>query len=318
MNRLPATLRTVHPLLTRLCPETTHSAWWLPCGLPSSTSDGQNFVARRCCRRRGGRHCRRLSHGRRQAGAWPCACRRVAHCHQGRRPLPRLWLSPLAECLSETSKPPQRSTILLLLSLSSLSLSLSRVAELPSLRWLADTLQYVPSLGEPVVATVVSRHVDDYRVDIGGPHPASLPVLAFEGATKRNRPNLEVGALVYARISLANKDMEPEVECTNPSSGRADGFGELKGGFVVKCSLGMCRSLMAKDSPVLAGLANSFPFETAVGMNGRVWINADTPRQIITIANIIRAADGAAPERIPAIVKAHKKLLDDDNDPMDQ
>ena len=83
--------------------------------------------------------------------------------------------------------------------------------------------------------------MESYRVDIGGPHPAALPVLAFEGATKRNKPNLEVGALVYARVSLANKDMEPEIECINPSSGKADGFGELNDGFMIKCSLGMCR-----------------------------------------------------------------------------
>lgn len=68
-----------------------------------------------------------------------------------------------------------------------------------------------------------------------------LPVLAFEGATKRNRPSLQVHSLVYCRVSLANPDMEPELECVNPQSGKADGFGELSGGFVFKCSLGLCR-----------------------------------------------------------------------------
>ena len=39
------------------------------------------------------------------------------------------------------------------------------------------------------------------RVDIGTAEPASLSYLAFEGATKRNRPNVTVGDLVYAKVS---------------------------------------------------------------------------------------------------------------------
>lgn len=35
-----------------------------------------------------------------------------------------------------------------------------------------------------------------YRVDIGSAHPATLDALAFEGATKRNKPNLKVGGVV--------------------------------------------------------------------------------------------------------------------------
>ncbi|KAL2919563.1 exosome non-catalytic core subunit rrp40 [Polyrhizophydium stewartii] len=186
--------------------------------------------------------------------------------------------------------------------------------------WLnASQKRYIPSVGEPVLAVVQAKHAENFRVDIGGPHPALLPVLAFEGATKRNRPNLDVGALVYARVSLANKDMDPEIECVNPATSKADGFGELKGGTVVKCSLGMCRSLMAKNSPILEGLSSLFPFETAIGMNGRVWINAETTRQIVLAANFIRAADGAPPSRIPSMLKALKKRVEetDDGDDMD-
>jgi exosome complex component RRP40 len=80
-----------------------------------------------------------------------------------------------------------------------------------------------------------------FRVDIGTARSSVLPILAFEGATKRNRPNLPLHSLVYCRVSLANPDMEPELECVNPKSGKADGFGELSGGYVFKCSLGLCR-----------------------------------------------------------------------------
>lgn len=46
---------------------------------------------------------------------------------------------------------------------------------------------------------------------------------------------------MYARVSLANRDMEPELECVDPATGKAEGFGELKGGLVVECSLQLCR-----------------------------------------------------------------------------
>lgn len=51
----------------------------------------------------------------------------------------------------------------------------------------------------------------------------------------------QVGSLLYARVSLAHKDMEPELECFDAQTRKAEGFGELKGGFMVKCSLKMCR-----------------------------------------------------------------------------
>lgn len=92
-----------------------------------------------------------------------------------------------------------------------------------------------------MLGVVTARLADYYRVDIGTAHTAVLPTLAFEGATKRNKPNLQPRTLVYCRVAMANRDMEAELECVNPTTGKADGFGELKGGFVIKCSLGLCR-----------------------------------------------------------------------------
>ena len=43
-----------------------------------------------------------------------------------------------------------------------------------------------------MVGVVIARSGENYRVDIGAAHPATLDALAFEGASKRNRPNLKV------------------------------------------------------------------------------------------------------------------------------
>ena len=43
-----------------------------------------------------------------------------------------------------------------------------------------------------VVGVVLDRVGENYKVDIGGAHNASLPILGFEGASKKNRPILTV------------------------------------------------------------------------------------------------------------------------------
>ena len=52
--------------------------------------------------------------------------------------------------------------------------------------------QYVPVKEEKVIGIVTNRGSDSYKVDIGGAMPASLPNLSFEGATKKNKPNIQV------------------------------------------------------------------------------------------------------------------------------
>jgi len=53
-------------------------------------------------------------------------------------------------------------------------------------------LQYIPARGDNVIGVVIAKAGDAYRVDIGSSEPASLSYLAFEGSTKRNRPDVKV------------------------------------------------------------------------------------------------------------------------------
>lgn len=52
--------------------------------------------------------------------------------------------------------------------------------------------QYVPVKGDTVIGIVTLKSGDVFKVDFGGSELASLSYLAFEGATKRNRPNVQV------------------------------------------------------------------------------------------------------------------------------
>lgn len=129
--------------------------------------------------------------------------------------------------------------------------------------------------------------LQNFVVDIGAPFPAQLPLLSFEGATRRNRPNLNTGDLIYARVITANRDMDPMLSCVD-SQGRSSGFGALKEGLVVDCSIAHARALLARPpAPVLAAVGAKLQFELAVGMNGRVWLNSASCATTVKIANII-------------------------------
>ncbi|GAA5800866.1 hypothetical protein EDC94DRAFT_697441 [Helicostylum pulchrum] len=172
-------------------------------------------------------------------------------------------------------------------------------------KWWIESNQkrYIAATGESVIGTVTAKMAEYFRVDIGAAHSATLPLLSFEGATKRNRPNVTLHSLLYCRVAMANPDMEAELECVNPQTGKADGFGELTGGYVFKCSLGLCRRLLNPNTPILTLLGKYFPFETAVGMNGRVWINSEEIKNTTLIANAILNSEYLSTEECKQMVE---------------
>ena len=153
-----------------------------------------------------------------------------------------------------------------------------------------------PGVGDLVVGVVTAATAEQFLVDLGGPFPAALPALAFAGATKRNRPNLRAGDVVYARVAATPRDLDPVLTCVDEATGKAQGFGPLRGGTVVRCGSGLARRLLAwPPAPVLAALGEKIAFETAVGVNGRVWIDSPTPTETILVAAALRRA-----EQLPA------------------
>lgn len=57
-------------------------------------------------------------------------------------------------------------------------------------------------------------------------------------------------------------------------------------------------------------LGSRFPLESAIGVNGRVWVNAKEPRQIIAIARCIEAVDPDGGGMDEAAVKKFLNTLD--------
>ncbi|XP_058113550.1 uncharacterized protein LOC131256630 isoform X1 [Magnolia sinica] len=158
----------------------------------------------------------------------------------------------------------------------------------PNKYWVESSQKrYVPCAGDTVLGIVVDCKLDNFLVDIKGPMLAFLPVLAFEGGTRRNIPKFEIGTLLYLRVVKANNSMNPELACTD-ASGKASEFGPLKDGYMFETSTGLARMLLCSPTcPVLDALGKKQSFEIAVGLNGRVWVNASSPRTVILVGNAI-------------------------------
>jgi exosome complex component RRP40 len=161
----------------------------------------------------------------------------------------------------------------------------------PDKYWIENNQKrYVPTVDDMVIGIITEKHAEEWKVDIGCHQFATLSAMAFEGATKRNRPNLNVGNLVYARVMVANKDAEPELTCTS-TQGKADGFGPLFGGYMFKCDTKLVRECLAPNSRTLLALGKHIPYEIAVGMNGRIWVNSSNVESIILVANAIQNSE---------------------------
>ncbi|XP_012055894.1 PREDICTED: exosome complex component RRP40 [Atta cephalotes] len=169
--------------------------------------------------------------------------------------------------------------------------------------------RYIPSRGENIVGIVTQKSGDIYKVDIGGSEQATLSYLAFEGATKKNRPDIQIGDLVYGKLLVASKDMEPELVCVD-SHGKENELGMLSSdGMMFTCSLSLIRKLLNPECPLFRLLGRNQAYELAAGMNGRIWIKARSIQETIAVANAILAAEFMVPSEMQKLCSKIEKIL---------
>lgn len=191
---------------------------------------------------------------------------------------------------------------------------------------------YVPLQNDLVIGIVTARLSEFFRVDIGAQTTAVLPLLTgFEGATKKNRPNWNVGTLIFARVAMAHPDLEPELSCFDPSGKiPIDLFGELggtethfiksdsknnqKASILLRTSCNFSRKLQnpSKDS-LLSSLGQFFAFEIAAGANGRIFLEAENSRELSEISQLIHKFEKKNLLEIEKEVKNLAKTLGKEN-----
>lgn len=153
---------------------------------------------------------------------------------------------------------------------------------------------------------------DEYKLDIKGPCHATLPALAFEAATKRNRPKLDVGDIVLCCITRAIPTMEPEASCVD-IHGKADGMGPLNGGYCFDTTTSHCQKLWGKPHE-LEYVDRSQAGEVAIGLNGRVWVNSDSPGHTAAIVKLLKACERLhLPDAVNQVLQQHLSNFSIDN-----
>jgi exosome complex component RRP40 len=116
--------------------------------------------------------------------------------------------------------------------------------------------------------------------------------------------------LVYSRILSGGKDMEPELVCID-ANGKSSGLGVLKDGFMFKVPLQMCRRLLSSSNQFLKQISKLVPpFETAIGLNGRIWIKSNSTKQTILLVNAIKQYTSVCDEQTTEFVENLFKTTD--------
>lgn len=161
----------------------------------------------------------------------------------------------------------------------------------PNSFWI-DTYQkrYVPAKGESIIGVVVNKSADILKLDIGASEHASLSFLAFEGASKKYKPEVNVGDIVYGRLLAAGCDMEPEMICID-SNFKQGPYGVLKDGFLFNCSLSLVYKILHPKCQFIKLIGKEIKHEIAIGMNGKVWIKTNNCMETLAIANAFLSAE---------------------------
>lgn len=156
---------------------------------------------------------------------------------------------------------------------------------------------YYPKVGDLVIGKITSKFAFSYDVDINAYNDATLDALEFDGATRRNKPNLDSNMLVYCRVKAVDHFSKPVLSCISPIHKKAwttgeSYFGQLKGGYMCEASKKLLKYLQSKKCYLLNQLGELFEFEIIVGFNGRVWVNCKKGLQnLVVIINCINKGD---------------------------
>ncbi len=101
----------------------------------------------------------------------------------------------------------------------------------------------------------------------------------------------------------------------SPATGKAEGLGPLVGGMLFSVSLDMARRLLmpnSKNSGVVIleelGGSGGLAFETAVGRNGKLWVNGESLKTVVAVGRAVQETDEGGLD-VPAQKKLVKRLL---------
>lgn len=186
-------------------------------------------------------------------------------------------------------------------------------------RLVSHSKRYHPKLGDVIIGVVVHKTADFYRVDIGSGTSAILSNVDFNGATKRHKPTLALGAPVLCYVTLADPHLDIELSCEDKTTQRDWSSGETLFGpltstnpsLLVDVPVSYSKLLQSSTiNSTLASLSRHFKFEISVGANGKTWIAGVTRREVLAISKILTQSQSLTPVQVEAFTRAIQQNLD--------
>ena len=177
--------------------------------------------------------------------------------------------------------------------------------------------RFTAHAGDVVIGLVTFKTADFYRVDIRGCSSAMLGTTAFNGATKRHKPDIRVGQYVAAWIQRVDVDLGVELSCEDPATQRDWSSGDCNFGvlpteisdhtLVFDISVSYAANLQIKQDthPVLRSLARLVDkAEIVLGKNGRVFVRTASREQTLAVVKTVLLGERLKPVQIEALLKA--------------
>jgi len=176
-------------------------------------------------------------------------------------------------------------------------------------------VRYIPVLEDLVIGVIKARRgKDEYEVDINSHSSASLPITAFSGATRKNMDSLRPGTLLYARVTFANRHMDPIISCMDASE-KASVFGLLDDGYVFSCPSALCRRLLRPQCYPLEVLNSLLPFEIAVGFNNWIWVKSAESQDVFFLRDAILSIPLIDPDQLETSFRSMREKMKTQGDP---
>ncbi len=167
---------------------------------------------------------------------------------------------------------------------------------------------------DQVIGMVSGKVGEYYLLDLGQHQVALLGIYEFEGATKKNRPVLPEGTLVYCKVKQTCTHLRSKLSCKSKQTkkewmtGEAY-YGELKEGMLLSVQVSTARRLEKEGDGLFKQIGGLCNFEVCVGVNGRVWVKGQTVNDTVVISNILQQLDQKGLEHAGEVLKVYKGFL---------
>ncbi|OHT03109.1 putative exosome complex exonuclease rrp40-like protein [Tritrichomonas foetus] len=145
---------------------------------------------------------------------------------------------------------------------------------------------YHPKKGDIVIGVIDKKSNEEWNVDIGFSHQAVLPMLSFDGATKKNCPKFKRGEVVSAYVEEVPEAGEVILNCIGRT--KNEKLGQLTGGTIIRARPNDLK--LIQQNQYIDKIGQKTALKCCFGENGRLYIDTENAITTMLVANAIMKA----------------------------